>query len=718
MIISFPHPPGSGGPGSFQIRIEKALKNQGCKVVYANSNVRPDVVIVVGGTKKLAWLWRMKRSGVPILQRLDGISWIHRKIKTPFKQYIKAEYRNVNQKIIHAYFADYVVYQSRFVQRWWDREGFVKKKQYSIIHNGVDLQVFRPPAKLPKIPRLVALEGTIDYSPFASDLLNELAVKLPDQIPFELYGRFSNPCLQHRLHKRIKYFGMVSREKVPQVLQGAILLSLDVHPACPNTVIEALACGAPVVGFDTGAMKELVSPEAGEIVPYGGDPWKLDFPDVENLIQAAKKVLADWETYSKNARKVAEENYDLVVMFLKFRKYLYNGNNLKYMMNFTRGKINTKTNTKNYNILILQRSISNYRLSFFKLLSSHERINLTICAGKFDEKSSTGLEVKNFDGLNVRLVKIYKLFKDLLFQSIISIKPYNIIITDISINLISTPIYLLYARFLGKKVIGWGKGIPQNMHKKENLFKKLYKKFLASQCDSLILYGEVSKKYFNNLGLINKPKYVAQNTIDTNYFINNKNIFIKESKKLKRELKIKDKFIFGYLGRLSKRKKVDEIILAFKIVRSNYSEAFLFIAGSGLDEVYLKSLIIDWEHKESVLFFGSVPIGDEGIILNVFDAYLSFSQGGLGIIEAMASGCLIISTPQKYPETELLKNGENCLLSENLTVESFSKTMLRALELNDTTRKLSTNALNTVKGKVTIENMVKVFFKSISNSIK
>ena len=40
-----------------------------------------------------------------------------------------------------------------------------------------------------------------------------------------------------------------------------------------------------------GALPELVTPEAGCIVPYGGDPWKLDRPDIAGLASAAVGVL-------------------------------------------------------------------------------------------------------------------------------------------------------------------------------------------------------------------------------------------------------------------------------------------------------------------------------------------------------------------------------------------------------------------------------------------
>ena len=56
----------------------------------------------------------------------------------------------------------------------------------------------------------------------------------------------------------------------PRILRSAdLLFSADVHPACPNSVIEALACGLPVIAFDTGAIREIVDDSSGAVVAYG-----------------------------------------------------------------------------------------------------------------------------------------------------------------------------------------------------------------------------------------------------------------------------------------------------------------------------------------------------------------------------------------------------------------------------------------------------------------
>ena len=54
-----------------------------------------------------------------------------------------------------------------------------------------------------------------------------------------------------------------------------------------------MACGLPVVGFDTGALNELVIGDSGRIVAYGGDVWKLDHPDIAALAKAAAEILND-----------------------------------------------------------------------------------------------------------------------------------------------------------------------------------------------------------------------------------------------------------------------------------------------------------------------------------------------------------------------------------------------------------------------------------------
>jgi len=316
MNIAFPHPPGSGGPGSFQSRFENALKQAGWVVSYAEETPSaPNVVMVVGGTKRLAWLWKMKRIGVPIIYRLDGINWLHRKKKVGLKRFLLAEFRNLLNKFIHAFIADYLVYQSQFVRDWWEWAAWKKAEKYSIIGNGVDLQLFKPLADHEEGKRLLCLEGNIDYSPYAVELINKLSRTLADNMPVVVYGSFENRENQNKLNPAVYYRGRLGQSELPKAYRNAIYLSLDVNAACPNTVVEALASGAPVVGFNTGALKELVGDKAGVIVDYGSDPWLLQAPNTDELSESIKKVKANYEQYSQAARQRAEAHFNIDKIF-------------------------------------------------------------------------------------------------------------------------------------------------------------------------------------------------------------------------------------------------------------------------------------------------------------------------------------------------------------------------------------------------------------------
>jgi len=76
-------------------------------------------------------------------------------------------------------------------------------------------------------------------------------------------------------------------------------------------VIEALACGLPGAGFATGALPELVTSDSGRLVSYGGDPWKLEKPDLPALTAAAVEILQNNAHFRQSARRVAEEAFGL-----------------------------------------------------------------------------------------------------------------------------------------------------------------------------------------------------------------------------------------------------------------------------------------------------------------------------------------------------------------------------------------------------------------------
>ena len=72
-----------------------------------------------------------------------------------------------------------------------------------------------------------------------------------------------------------------------------------------------MACGLPVLSFDTGALKELVQDQAGLVVPYGADYWKLERPLLGPLVDGAAGIFENQLSYRSSARARAESTFGL-----------------------------------------------------------------------------------------------------------------------------------------------------------------------------------------------------------------------------------------------------------------------------------------------------------------------------------------------------------------------------------------------------------------------
>ena len=332
-IAIVPAVDGMGGMTSFRLKFEAGLKARGIAVTY-NSDEATESVLVIAGTRDLLPLWRAKRRGVRVVQRLDGINWVHRKKNTGPKHFLRAEYGNLILSFIRSRIATHILYQSEFSHRWWEDWYGKPSVPFAVVHNGIDLNIYNPNGMndLPKDKfRVLIVEGNLGGG---YDMGLENAIQLTEtlaeqyHLPVELMvvGKISDEhkaSVQSRSHISIQWAGAVPREQIPQIDRSAhLLFSADINAACPNSVIEAMACGLPVVGFDTGALNELVIGDSGRIVAYGGDVWKLDHPDIGALAKAVVEILNNQNRFRQTARAQAESALGLDKMTDSYLKIL------------------------------------------------------------------------------------------------------------------------------------------------------------------------------------------------------------------------------------------------------------------------------------------------------------------------------------------------------------------------------------------------------------
>jgi glycosyltransferase involved in cell wall biosynthesis len=331
-ICIIPKATNTGGVTSFQARLTAGLASRGIQTCNNLAETPYEAVLLTGGVRDLGGLLRARRCGVRIVQRLDGINWLHRRLPTGPRHFLRAEYGNRLLAFLRSHIVTHIVYQSEFVCGWWRDWNSKERVPSVVIHNGVDLSVFTPdgPRERPADRfRLLLVEGSLQggYEAGLGTAL-ELAEQLAEKFPLELVvaGRVS-PAIQAAYQKKsrvpIRWAGLVPHEQIPALDRSAHLLySADLNAACPNSVIEALACGLPVAAFATGALPELVTGEAGRVVPYGGDPWKLEKPDLPALVNAAAEILQKQEHFRQSARQRAEEAFTLEQMVDRYLSVL------------------------------------------------------------------------------------------------------------------------------------------------------------------------------------------------------------------------------------------------------------------------------------------------------------------------------------------------------------------------------------------------------------
>jgi glycosyltransferase involved in cell wall biosynthesis len=342
---------GVGGMVSFQHKFAAGLAVRGVEFTYDLADPLCQAVLVIGGTRQLGSLWQARRRGALIVQRLNGMNWMHRLLfKQPvatqgtggavgltysLRHFIRSEYGNFILSIIRAQLAQRVVYQSEFSRRWWERVYSATRVPNSVVYNGVDLQIYTP-AGVGELPtdvyRVLMVEGNLaggyesglESGVRLVELLNRPGLDRP--VELMVAGKVSEGlkrAWEGRTKIRLHWAGLIPQAEIPALDRSAHLLySADLNAACPNSVVEALACGLPVAAFDTGALAELAPAEAGRVVPYGGDPWKLDPPDIPGLAQATQEILRNQEGFRAGARRQAEAALGLDSMVEDYLKVL------------------------------------------------------------------------------------------------------------------------------------------------------------------------------------------------------------------------------------------------------------------------------------------------------------------------------------------------------------------------------------------------------------
>ena len=333
-ICILPKLKGHGGPASFQAKMIKGLDKLGFKVNHDPRKSSTAALLIIGGTRKFDDLYYAKKNGIRVIQRLDGMNWLHKKKNTGIVHRFRSERMNFQLSFIRQKVADAVVYQSEFTRDWWNSEYGTLKTHSTVIYNGVDLKEFSPSASkesnTEKI-RLLVVEGSFKGGHErdlhnAVGLANALAKLTKKKIELLIAGVVTasmKNTVQIERNVDINWLGIIPHREIPALDRSAhIFFPAEINAACPNSLIEALGCGLPIVSYATGSLPELIGEDGGKVVPYGSNYWNLEEPVVGPLADAAVSIMNNLRSFRRSARSRAEEHFNIDLMVEKYLRVL------------------------------------------------------------------------------------------------------------------------------------------------------------------------------------------------------------------------------------------------------------------------------------------------------------------------------------------------------------------------------------------------------------
>jgi glycosyltransferase involved in cell wall biosynthesis len=257
-----------------------------------------------------ALLWHVRRRSIPLLLNQNGVGypgWAGSDAET---------FNRPLRTVLGA--AEHVLYQSAFCKRAADELVAEPAGSWEILHNAVESRHFTP-AEQPPEGGPVLLLGGDQYQAYRLELgLETLAALLPSSPDAQLLvtGRLvtsPEPLVERRgLGQHVHFLGRYAQAEAPAIFRRAhVLLHTKVNDPCPSLVIEAMACGLPVVYPRSGGVPELVGDDAGIGVPHPDGFERDEPPSAEELADAVTRVLADLPAYAAAARSRAVDRFAL-----------------------------------------------------------------------------------------------------------------------------------------------------------------------------------------------------------------------------------------------------------------------------------------------------------------------------------------------------------------------------------------------------------------------
>lgn len=189
------------------------------------------------------------------------------------------------------------------------KDSYLSSYPIVVIPNGVDLNIFHPTIlyKKHKKPLILAVANIWEKRKGLNDVLR-IAQILKDECDFLIVGKIEE---NQSFLENISYISRTENilELTKYYSMADVFINTTYEDNFPTTNLEALACGTPIITYNTGGSGEAIIGNVG---------YKVKKGNIYQMIESIHKILKlDKYLYSKECIKVVQEHFN------KFSNYNY-----------------------------------------------------------------------------------------------------------------------------------------------------------------------------------------------------------------------------------------------------------------------------------------------------------------------------------------------------------------------------------------------------------
>ena len=276
----------------------------------------------------------LKRKNVPVILNQNGVF---------YSGWYSGDWEKKNNEMSLFYHeANYVFWQSKFCKLSADKFLGKRRGPGEILYNCIDTNFFVPSSKIVRDNNFKFLitgkiNQSLEYR--ITETLRGISYANKKGYNFQLIiaGKIDKIVIKNcinlakslKILNALKILGRYSQKIAPLVYQQAhAYVMLKYKDPCPNSVIEAMSCGLPILYSNSGGLPELVNNRCGVALSVK-ESWteKRITPKYDEIGNGMIKIYKRHKSMSSNARKRAVSKFDLKFWYDRhnavFKDYLF-----------------------------------------------------------------------------------------------------------------------------------------------------------------------------------------------------------------------------------------------------------------------------------------------------------------------------------------------------------------------------------------------------------